>query len=70
MDRVTAEQFDALSTLLRLRDSAPREGARLVLVEGLALSDAARAAGAERQNVHRAVAACRRGLDLARAAAG
>lgn len=63
-------QFAALSELLRLRDSPAREGARLVLIEGAALSEAARAAGTGRQNVYRAVQACRRGIELARAVCG
>lgn len=69
-EKLTYEQFEALSELLRLRDSPAREGARLVLIDGAGLSEAASAAGTSRQNVYRAVQASRRGLELARKAAG
>lgn len=70
MDRLTAEQFDALATLLRLRDGPVRAAARLVLVDGDRQAEAARRAGTLPQHVYRAVKACRRGLNLARVAAG
>lgn len=70
MNRLTADQFDALATLLRLRDGPVRAAARLVLVEGDSQAEAARRAGTLSQHVNRAVKACRRGLDLARVAAG
>lgn len=69
-ERISADQFEALATLLRMRDSPARDAARRVLVEGAGTTEAARAAGTGPQNVHRAVTACRRGLDLARIAAG
>jgi len=67
---ITGEQFAALAELLRLRGGASQEAARMVLVEGLAPSDAARRAGTTPQATSNALASCRRGLKLARAAAG
>ena len=40
---MTSTQFDALVKLLRLRAGAQQAAARLVLVDGLAPADAARA---------------------------
>jgi len=60
--------FDALAELLRLRASRSREAARLVLVDGMSQSDAARAVGVSRAGVNNVVATCRRGLDLAQRA--
>ncbi|WP_003294377.1 hypothetical protein [Stutzerimonas stutzeri] len=67
---MTGEQFGALAELLRLRGGASQEAARLVLVEGLAPAEAARQAGTTPQAVSNALASCRRGLELARVAAG
>jgi predicted DNA-binding protein (UPF0251 family) len=65
---MTDEQFDALAALTRLhaRSAAPREGARLVLVDGMAPSDAAARAGVSRQSVSNVLARCRKTLDLVR----
>lgn len=51
---MTAEQFEALATLLRSRGPS-REAARLVLVEGYARKDAAQATGLEGASVSGAV---------------
>jgi len=69
-DEITPAQFDSLAQLLRLRPGPAREAARLVLVAGLTAGDAGRAAGIEYRFAHRAAARARRGLELARSAAG
>lgn len=67
---MTPNQFDALSTLLGLRDGPAQKAAQLVLVFGLRAADAARLSGCSRTSALNAVARCRRGLELARVAAG
>lgn len=67
---MTAEQFAALAELLRLRQSASREAARLVLVEGMSVGEAAQRAGISSQGVSNALASCQRGIELARLVAG
>lgn len=67
---MTDDQFSALAELLRLRGGVSQEAARLVLVEGLAPSEAARRAGTTPQAVSNALASCRRGLELAARACG
>lgn len=64
------DQFAALAELLRMRASASREAARLVLVDGMAPAEAARAAGTTPQAVNSALRSCERGLRLARTATG
>lgn len=64
---MTPDAFDALATLLRMR-GASREAARLVLVDEVPPAVAARAVGITPAGVSNAVAAARRGLELARAA--
>lgn len=66
---MTAQQFDALAKLLRLRQGPARDVVRLVLVDGLTVPDAARAAGLEYRAAHRAVQRAKAGLELARACA-
>ena len=66
---MTPERFDALAALLRLRFGPAQVAARLVLVDGLRLADAAREAGCTAQSAANTLAACRRGLALARVAA-
>lgn len=63
---MTDEQFEALAALTRLhaRSAAPREGARLVLVEGVTLTDAAARVGAAPQAVSNVLSRCRRTLAL------
>lgn len=62
---MTAEQFEALATLLRMR-GASREGARLVLVVGMRQADAAREVGILASALGNSLRACRRGLELAK----
>lgn len=57
---MTPAQFAALRQLTRWPDDSPAaEACRLVLCEGLTQADAARATGAHRQAVHRALARAR-----------
>lgn len=65
---MTAAQFDALAALIGLHLSPSREAARLVLVEGMAPSAAAAAAGVSRQAVSNVMRRCRAGMRLAMAA--
>lgn len=65
---VTPAQFDALATLLRLRQGNQQEAARLVLVQGMRQADAARAMGIAPSALSATLRACRRGLELARQA--
>ena len=65
---MTEEQFMALAELLRMRGGASQEAARLVLVEGLCTTEAARKVGTSPQGVSNVLASCRRGLELARRA--
>ena len=67
---MTPAQFGALAQLCRLRQSASREAARLVLVDNLSLGDAAQQAGITLQGASQAVLALRRALDLVRVAVG
>lgn len=67
---MTDAQFSALAELLRLRGGDAQEAARLVLVEGLTPSDAARRTDASLQAVSNAVSRCRTGLELAKRAIG
>lgn len=61
---MTAEQFAALSELLRLRAGPAQNAARLVLVDRLSVPDAARSAGIEYIAAHKAVKRAERGLTL------
>lgn len=67
---MTADQFDALAELLRLRSGPARECARLVLVDGLSVPDAARRQGISYALGYKAVKRARDGLALAHAASG
>ena len=67
---MTPSQFAALAELLRLRGGASQEAARLVLVEGMQPSAAARLAGTTPQAVSNTLASCRRGLELSALACG
>ena len=67
---MTPAQFDALATLIGLRQSTSREAARLVLVDGLSVIDAAARAGITQQGANQAVLRCRRSMELAKAACG
>ena len=63
---MTAAQFAALARLLRLRESAAREGLRLTLIDGLTHEAAAAQSGAPRQSITRGVASARKVLADAR----
>ncbi len=65
---MTPAQFDALATLIGLRQSTSREAARLVLVDGLSVLDAAGQCGISVQGANQAVLRCRRAMKLARVA--
>lgn len=65
---MTADQFAALSELLRLRAGPAQVVARMVLVEGISTAEAARSVGLEYKAAHQAVKRAERGLALARAA--
>lgn len=67
---ITPEQFDALSDLLRLRTGPARVAVRLVMVDGLTVPDAARKAGMDYRAAHQAVKRAKRGLAIAKTAAG
>ncbi|WP_343591890.1 TrfB-related DNA-binding protein [Paracidovorax wautersii] len=63
---MTNESFEALSTLLQLRNGPQREAARLVFVEGQKQADAARALGIQRSAVQNTVKVCRIGIERAK----
>ena len=66
---MTPDQFAALSELLRLRGGPATEGVRLVLVDGLSITQAAERAGCSRQSVGNALKRCQDGMALVRRAA-
>lgn len=67
---MTADQFDALAQLLSLRTGPAKDGARLVLVDGLRGIDAAQLVGASASSISNTVQRVRAGLELAKRAAG
>ena len=67
---MTPDAFAALAKLLRLRDGLQKDGARLVLVDGVRQADAARMAGCSASALGNTLRTCRAGLELARLAAG
>ena len=67
---MTNDQFDALAQLMRLRGGAAQEVARLVLVDGLSVSDASARTGLELRAAYYAVERAKQGLELARNAIG
>ena len=68
MPSMTAEQFTALAELLRLRSGPAQDVARLVLVKGLSVPDAARELGMGYHLAYKAVKRAQDGLALARKA--
>lgn len=66
---MTDASFEALAQLLRLRQGPQREAARLVLVDGVRQTDAARVAGCSASALGNTLRTCRAGLELARLAA-
>lgn len=67
---VTTAQFDALAKLLRLRGGPSQEAARLVLVDGLSVLEAARATSLDLRLAHRAIKNARAGVKLVWTASG
>lgn len=67
---MTPDQFAALAELLRLRSGDTQEVARLVLVDGLSVADAARQVGMGYHLAYKAVQRAQQGLLLARQATG
>jgi len=61
---MTADQFEALAELLRLRGGDSQEAARLVLVDGLSTTEAAKRCDLSPQAVSKVLASCRRGMEL------
>lgn len=66
---MTAEQFAALTQLMRLKPGPVNYAVRLHLVEGLSVPEAARMAGADYRGTTYAIKRAKAGLDLARKAA-
>lgn len=66
---MTAEQFAALTQLMRLKPGPVNDAVRLHLVEGLSVPEAARMAGADYRGTTYAIKRAKAGLDLARKAA-
>jgi hypothetical protein len=69
-DHMKANQFAALSRLMRLRPSAAAEGLRLVLVEGMTQAAAAAQSGARQQSIGTRVVSARRYVADANVLAG
>lgn len=64
--KLTPSSFNALAQLIRLRSGPASLAAGLVLTEDMRPADAARVVDCAPQSVHNTLAACRRGVDLAR----
>lgn len=67
---MTAEQFVALSEMLRLKHGPTNDAVRLHLVDGLSVPEAARTAGADYRGTTYAVKRALAGLELARRVVG
>lgn len=67
---MTPTAFDALAELAGCRDSPAREAARMVLVDGVAQSEAARRADITRQSVNGVLLRFRHAQELAMTACG
>lgn len=67
---MTADQFDALAKLLRVRNGKSRIAASLVLVDGLTQAAAARQTDLSTAGVGNVIASFRRGLELVGKVAG
>jgi len=65
---MTPTQFAAIADLLRLRQGAAKECARLALVDGVPTIQAAQAVGLKYRTAAAAVQRVRAGLELARQA--
>lgn len=62
---LTPQDFEDLAWLAGLKESASREAARLVLVEGLSAAEAGRRVGITRDAASKAVRKCRETLERA-----
>jgi transposase len=67
---MTAEQFECLAQLLRLRSGPAKTAAALHLVQGLPTPQAAKQAGCSYPAAYNATKRAKQGLDLARKACG
>ena len=67
---MTPTQFEALSDLLRLRQGAAKECARLALVDNMPTTQAAQTVGLKYRTAAAAVRRARDGLEMAKRAAG
>ena len=67
---MTDDQFDLLARLMRMPDGPARDTVRLVLVDDLAVADAARQAGASYKAGWAAVNRAREWLEAARRVVG
>lgn len=67
---MTADQFAALTEVLRLRPGPTNDAVRLHLVDGLSVPEAARTAGADYRGTTYAVKRALAGLELARRVVG
>ena len=63
---MTIESFEALASLLRLKQGPQRAGARLVLVEGRGQADAAREMQIDPRALNNTLRACRAGIERAK----
>ena len=63
---MTNDSFEALASLLRLRQGPQRDAAKLVLVQGKLQADAAREMGIERQALNNTLRACQVGIERAK----
>lgn len=63
---MTADQFDALAELMRLRNGPAKGAARMVLVDGFTVPDAARVQQMSYQAAHQAVKRAQRAMELAK----
>jgi predicted DNA-binding protein (UPF0251 family) len=67
---MTPAQFDALTALRGLGDSATNRALRMVLVDGLSQSEAGQRCGVGRATVSNAAKAAARAVEFARVVAG
>ncbi|MDY0071842.1 MAG: hypothetical protein RBR77_04250 [Thauera sp.] len=67
---ISAAQFDALASFSKTRSPAAQDAARLVMVEGYSITDAAARAGVSPQSASNAVTLLTDRLEKCRRAAG
>ena len=63
-------QFEAISKLMRMKESKAKTAARLVLVDGVKIGDAARQVGSPYKDAHQAVERVKSAIELAKVATG